>query len=88
MKLRLRSNEVLIQAMTHQKMGLRALARAVGVHHSFIGQLRGGQRDGCTPEVAKRIAENLRVKVDFLFVAEVSTNGGQASTVQATRGAA
>ena len=87
-KLRLRSTEVLVTAMQHQGIGVRALAGSVGVVPSFITQLRKGHRPGCTPEVAQRIAENLQVGVDFLFVAQLSTSGGQASTTQAQRGAA
>lgn len=87
-KLRLKSPEGLVNAMAQQPIGVRALAAKAGVSRSFISQLRCGQRPGCTPAVAQRLAENLKVEVAFLFAAEVSTTSGRTSSSPRMRGAA
>ncbi|OCB09339.1 hypothetical protein A5717_26275 [Mycolicibacterium porcinum] len=45
----------------------RQVARYSGVHPSFIDHLLSGRRSSCTPQVADRIAEALRVPTGVLF---------------------
>lgn len=50
-----------------RKISQRELADRVGVHRSFINHLTAGRSSTCTPVVADRIAEVLKVDVSVLF---------------------
>lgn len=56
-----------------KKMSARQLARAAGVHPSFINHLTAGRSGSCKPKVADRIAEALGVPTDVLFEERLST---------------
>jgi plasmid maintenance system antidote protein VapI len=54
-------------------LGNRALARACKVNHSFINRLVNGTAKSCTRDLAEKIAQELRVHVDLLFVTKTSS---------------
>lgn len=45
----------------------RTLAKAVGVHHSFIGHLLTGERATAPAEIANRISQRIGVDLLVLF---------------------
>lgn len=74
--MRLRSAEVLrafVGPEPSKRMSGRKLARAAGVHPSFINHLTAGREDSCTPPTADRIADALGVPTDVLFEERVTS---------------
>lgn len=67
----LRNREILRWVMDHPGRGVpysaRTLGAAIGRHHSLIGHLLTGERDGVDPEDAHAIAESVGVAVLVLF---------------------
>lgn len=55
------------------------IAVAVDCSKGFIGHLAAGRKTGCTPELARRIAEVLDVAVSELFVPEAPAGGGRSA---------
>lgn len=68
----LRSSEHLCELLDERELSTRALARRVSDHsfsvsHQRIGQLRVGVFPHVAPELARRIAKALGVRVSSLF---------------------
>lgn len=71
---KLRSQKALRDAMTFNRMNVRELAQACGrlSYRSTIGHLHSGARTTCSPHLARRIEEALRLYPSALFELRVS----------------
>lgn len=70
--MRLRNAELLVGYMDAGDFTQARLARFAGCSRQFIHMLVTGERSTCTPEVAKRIEEAMRVLPGTLFDAHGS----------------
>jgi transcriptional regulator with XRE-family HTH domain len=86
--MKLRSTKLLADYMEAGDFSQARLARYVDCSRQFISMLAKGERQTCTPHVATRIEEALRVLPGTLFVESMSTARTQpASTVDALQAA-
>lgn len=69
---RLRDRALLAQLMAHPGRGTAynagTLAEAAQISRSMVGHLCTGEREGCAPDIAHRIADALGVGLLVLFV--------------------
>lgn len=77
--MKLRDRALLVQYMEAGDFSQARLGRYAGVSRQFISQLVNGNRSTCTPAVAERIEEGLRVLPQTLFVANMSHDTRQTS---------
>jgi DNA-binding Xre family transcriptional regulator len=64
--------------MVIKDMSARTLSEKVGYRsHAYVTRILRGEIKTVTPEKAARIAATLEVGLDDLFVARLSTDGGQ-----------
>lgn len=77
---RLRSRQALRDAMDYQRLTVRELSVACGrpSYRSTIGHLHSGDRLTCSPHLARRIEEALRLYPGALF--ELVVTSGEATT--------
>lgn len=73
--MKLRSADLLAGYMDAGDFTQARLARFAGCSRQFIHMLLTGERSTCTPEVAKRIEEAMRVLPGTLFDAHESPSG-------------
>lgn len=69
---RLKSAATLAALMEQENFSHRTLAERVHCSHGFISHLTAGRRTSCTPELAARIAEALKVSPVVLFAPTVA----------------
>lgn len=74
--MKLRDRQLLREYMDAQDFSQARLGRYAGVSRQFINQLVTGGRVTCTPTVAERIEEGLRVLPRTLFVPNQSNVAG------------
>lgn len=74
--MKLRDRKLLVDYMKAGDFSQARLGRYAGVSRQFINQLCTGQRTTCTPAVADRIEEGLRVLKGTLFVPNKSHAAG------------
>lgn len=85
--MRLTNRKLLAQLMATQGISARQLARAAGwKSHTYMQRLLRGEVTTLETEPALRIAHELRVPVDLLFLTRASTDRGR--TTQRRRTAA
>lgn len=77
--MKLRDRALLAQYMEAGDFSQARLGRYAGVSRQFISQLVNGDRATCTPAVATRIEEGLRVLPQTLFVGNVSHDARQSA---------
>lgn len=82
--MKLRDRKLLVDYMNAGDFSQARLGRYAGVSRQFINQLCTGQRNTCTPAVADRIEEGLRVLKGTLFVPNKSHVVGRSSKHKAT----
>lgn len=75
--MRLTSGKILRGLMDTHNMSNADVARFAGVGRTFISALVVERRTSCTPAVAERIAECLRVPLEVLFVPKTSAVSGR-----------
>lgn len=75
--MKLRDRKLLVDYMKAGDFSQARLGRYAGVSRQFINQLCTGERTTCTPAVADRIEEGLRVLKGTLFVPNKSHNTGR-----------
>lgn len=73
--MRLRSADTLRALMEQDDFSLGRLARYADCSKGFISHLLAGRRASCTPELADRIAEALKVPTSVLFDERVAPTG-------------
>lgn len=71
--MKLRSTKLLVDYMEAGDFSQARLARYAGCSRQFISMLVKGERPTCTPHIARRVEEALRVLPGTLFVPSVST---------------
>ncbi len=80
----LRDRQILRWVMDHPGRGvpytIRTLAEAVGRHHSLIGHLLTGERDGVDADDAHAISEAVGVAVLVLFAPPSSPKRTESDT--------
>lgn len=75
--MRLTSRDTLRALVRQRDFTYEELGELAGCSKGFIGHLIGGFRKTCTPELADRIAEELDVPRDLLFMEEESSDRGR-----------
>lgn len=86
--MRLRSSELLAGYMEAGDFSQARLARFAGCSRQFIHMLVTDERSTCTPEVAKRIEEAMRVLPGTLFDPRESPTAGPRGKQQKTKASA
>jgi hypothetical protein len=76
LEVRLRSRQALKDAMAFNRMTIRELSDACGNprYRSTIGHLHSGARTTCSPHLARRIEECLRLYPNALFELRVTSD--------------
>lgn len=76
LEVKLRSRQALKDAMTFNRVTIRDLSLACGNmrYRSTIGHLHSGARTTCSPHLARRIEESLRLYPNALFELRVTTD--------------
>lgn len=69
--MRLISREAFRQYMEFRDETNFSLGKKAGVSKAIVGHLRGGQRDTCSPRVARAIERALNAPPGSLFLAEL-----------------
>ena len=82
--MKLRDRKLLADYMKAGDFSQARLGRYAGVSRQFINQLCNGERATCTPAVADRIEEGLRVLKGTLFVPNKSHAPGRIVKTKAT----
>ncbi|WP_130012167.1 helix-turn-helix transcriptional regulator [Serinicoccus sediminis] len=82
--MKLKDRALLLEYMKLGDFSQARLGRYAGVSRQFINQLCRGERTTCTPQVAARIEEGLRVLPRTLFEPSKSHAAGQNVTTKAT----
>lgn len=82
--MKLRDRTLLVQYMEAGDFSQARLGRYAGVSRQFISQLVNGDRTTCTPKVAERIEEGLRVLPHTLFMPNESHAVGRTAKRKAT----
>lgn len=82
--MKLRDRSLLVQYMEAGDFSQARLGRYAGVSRQFISQLVNGDRATCTPKVAERIEEGLRVLPRTLFTPNESHTVRQVSKSKQT----
>lgn len=82
--MKLRDRQLLGEYMKAGDFTQARLGRYAGVSRQFINQLLVGERSTCTPKVAERIEEGLRVLPRTLFMPNESHATGRANKRQRT----
>ncbi|MFK5689562.1 helix-turn-helix transcriptional regulator [Ornithinimicrobium sp. LYQ92] len=77
--MKLKDRDLLRKYMDLGDFSQARLGRYAGVSRQFINQLCTGERATCTPTVAQRIEEGLRVLPNTLFAPSVSHGTGQSA---------
>ncbi|WP_122262177.1 helix-turn-helix transcriptional regulator [Ornithinimicrobium cerasi] len=75
--MKLKDRELLLEYMKLGDFSQARLGRYAGVSRQFINQLCTGERTTCTPAVADRIEEGLRVLPHTLFAPNKSHDTGR-----------
>lgn len=83
--MRLRKPELLAEYMAASDFTQARLGRYAGCSRQFVHLLLAGERTTCTPEIAKRIEEAVRVLPGTLFDPYVSPAGKHAESSKATQ---
>lgn len=73
--MRLRSADTLRALMEQDDFSLGRLARYADCSKGFISHLLAGRRSSCTPDLADRISEALKVPTTVLFEPKVTPSG-------------
>ena len=82
--MKLKDRKLLLDYMEAGDFSQARLGRYAGVSRQFIYQLCSGERTTCTPQVAERIEEGLRVLPHTLFAPNKSHTTGRSSKRKAT----
>lgn len=77
--MKLKDRDLLVKYMDLGDFSQARLGRYAGVSRQFINQLVNGERATCTPAVAQRIEEGLRVLPHTLFAPNKSHAAGRTS---------
>lgn len=85
---RLRSQQALRDAIDFNRLNIRELSDACGKpsYRSTIGHLHSGSRTTCSPHLARRIEEALRLYPGALFELQVSTGSADTVITKTARG--
>lgn len=75
--MRLRSADILNAFMKQKNFSAQRLATYSGCSKSFIGFLKTGHKNSCTPKLATSIAEALDVPLEVLFEQRASADSGR-----------
>lgn len=86
--MKLRDRGLLVGYMAARDFSQARLGRFAGTSRQFIHMLTSGEKDTCTPKVARRIEEALSVLPGTLFVARESPTARPTVVQSKTRGAA
>lgn len=89
LEVRLRSRQALRDAMAFNRLTVRELSAACGKpsYRSTIGHLMSGARTTCSPHLARRIEESLRLYPGALFALRMTSDQSESADPKAlTRG--
>lgn len=89
LELRLRSRQILRDAMSYRRMTVRELSLACGreSYRSTLGHLHSGARSTCGPHLARRIEESLNMPPGSMFEPAICSSNSEPVTPRGRKAA-